>query len=93
MKILDRASNDDKLGWKEMLYIRNLKPSLKVQKDSQLSTLIIRNKKQEDSITKDFQKYLKKPKNSEINYRENTYIRLLYYISKHISRVISRDMT
>ena len=26
VKILDRASNDDKLCWKEMLYIRKLKP-------------------------------------------------------------------
>ena len=62
VKILDRASNDDKLCWKEMLYIRKLKPSLNVQKESQLFTLIIRNTKQEDSITKDFQKYLNNKK-------------------------------
>ena len=64
VKILDRASNDDKLGWKEMLYIRKLKPSLNIQKDSQLFTLIIRKSKQEDSLTKDFQKNLKKSKKS-----------------------------
>ena len=62
IKILDRASNDNKLSWKEMLYIRKYNPSLNVQKDSQLFTLIIRNTKQEDSITRDFQKYSKKKK-------------------------------
>jgi hypothetical protein len=62
IKILDRTSNDNKLSWKEMLYIRKYNPSLNVQKDSQLFTLIIRNTKQEDSITRDFQKYSKKKK-------------------------------
>ncbi len=52
IKILDRASNDDKLVWKEMLYIRKYNPSLNAQKESQLFTLIIRNTKQEDKRKK-----------------------------------------
>ncbi len=47
MKILDRASNGKKLELKEMLYIRKYKPSLNVQKDSQIFTFIIRNSKQD----------------------------------------------
>ena len=63
IKILDRASNDLKLSLKEMLYIRKLKPSLNKQLESELFTLIIRNTRQENSITRDIQKYLK-PKNN-----------------------------
>ena len=40
VKILDRASNGKKLKLKEMLYIRKFKPSLNVQKYSQLFTFI-----------------------------------------------------
>ena len=38
IKILDRASNDQKLVWKEMLHIRKLKPSLNSQINSKLHT-------------------------------------------------------
>ena len=63
IKILDRASNELKLQYKEMLFIRKLNPSLNKQTNSELFTLIIRNVQQETSITRDFQKYLKpKPK-------------------------------
>ena len=55
VKILDRASNDLKLQYKEMLYIRKLNPSLNKQTNSELFTLIIRNIQQENSITRDFQ--------------------------------------
>ncbi len=40
-----------KLELKEMLYIRKYKPSLNVQKDSQLFTFIIRNSKQQNDIS------------------------------------------
>ena len=60
IKILDRASNDLKLQYKEMLYIRKLN-----QMNSELFSLIIRNVKQDDSITKDIQKYLKKASNGK----------------------------
>ena len=46
-----------------MLYIRKLKPTLNKQKETELFTLIIRNDKMENSITRDIQKYLKKPNN------------------------------
>ena len=63
IKILDRASNELKLQYKEMLFIRKLNPSLNKQTNSEFFTLIIRNVQQETSITRDFQKYLKpKPK-------------------------------
>ena len=65
IKILDRASNDLKLQYKEMLYIRKLNPSLNRQMNSELFSLIIRNVKQDDSITKDIQKYLKKASNGK----------------------------
>jgi hypothetical protein len=57
--ILDRADSVKKLELKEMLYIRKLKPTLNKQKESELFTLIIRNVKMENSITRDIQKYLK----------------------------------
>ena len=63
--ILDRASNDLKLQYKEMLYIRKLNPSFNRQMNSELFSLIIRNVKQDDSITKDIQKYLKKASNGK----------------------------
>ena len=65
VKILDRASNGKKLELKEMLYIRKFKPSLNVQKDSQLFTFIIRNSKQVNDKTRDFQKYSKKKPNNQ----------------------------
>ena len=51
--ILDRADNSLKLAYKEMLYIRKLKPSLNKQLESELFTLIIRNVQLENSITRD----------------------------------------
>jgi hypothetical protein len=57
--ILDRADSVKKLELKEMLYIRKLKPTLNKQKESEIFTLIIRNVKMENSITRDIQKYLK----------------------------------
>ena len=59
VEILDRADTVKKLELKEMLYIRKLKPTLNKQKESELFTLIIRNVKMVDSITRDIQKYLK----------------------------------
>ena len=59
VEILDRASNDWKLQYKEMLFIRKLNPLLNKQTNSELFTLIIRNIQQENSITPDFQKYLR----------------------------------
>jgi hypothetical protein len=67
IKILDRAGNDLRLQYKEMLYIRKLNPSLNRQMNSELFTLIIRNLKQENSITKDIQKYLVKSKQQRLN--------------------------
>ena len=67
IKILDRAGNDLRLQYKEMLYIRKLYPSLNRQMNSELFTLIIRNLKQENSITKDIQKYLVKSKQQRLN--------------------------
>ena len=58
------VENGKKLELKEMLYIRKYKPSLNVQKDSQLFTFIIRNSKQENDKTRDFQKYSKKKQNN-----------------------------
>ena len=43
-----------------MLYIRKLKPTLNVQTDSELFTLIISNVQLESSITRDIQKYIQK---------------------------------
>jgi len=62
ISILDRASNDLKLQYKEMLYIRKFKPSLNKQENSELFTLIIRNVQLKTSITRDIEKYVtKKP--------------------------------
>jgi hypothetical protein len=61
VEILDRADTLRKLELKEMLYIRKLKPTLNKQLESELFTLIIRNVKLDTSITRDAQKYLKKP--------------------------------
>ena len=60
VEILDRANTPLKLSYKEMLYIRKLKPTLNVQKDSELFTLIISNVQLESSITRDIQKYIQK---------------------------------
>ena len=62
IKILDRASNQLKLQYKEMLYIRKMNPSINRQMNSSLFSLIIRNEKEKSSFTKDIQKYLNKPK-------------------------------
>ena len=63
IKILDRASSDLKLQYKEMLYIRKLNPSLNRQMNSELFSFVIRNAKKDSDITRDIQKYLK-PKNA-----------------------------
>ena len=63
VKILDRANTSLKLSYKEMLYIRKLKPSLNIQNESDLFTFIIRNTQQTNDFTRDDQKYLK-PKNN-----------------------------
>ena len=63
IEILDRASSDLKLQYKEMLYIRKLNPSLNRQMNSELFSFVIRNAKKDSDITKDIQKYLK-PKNT-----------------------------
>ena len=57
VEILDSADNDNKLCWKEMLYIRQHKPT-----HDELFTLIIRNVQLESSITKDIKKYFKTTK-------------------------------
>ena len=63
VEILDRADTTRKLEYKEMLYIRKLKPTINKQTEGELFTLIIRNVKLESSIERDIQKYLKKPNN------------------------------
>ena len=57
VQILDRADSSLKLSYKEMLYIRKLKPSLNKQLESELFTLIIRNVQLENSITREKQNY------------------------------------
>ena len=67
VEILDRADTIRKLELKEMLYIRKLKPTLNKQLESELFTLIIRNVKLDNSITRDTQKCLKK--NLQTNFK------------------------
>ena len=62
VKILDRADNDSQLQLKEMLHIRNLAPTLNVQDESTLFTLIIRNAQKKTDLTNDRQKYARKNK-------------------------------
>ena len=62
VQIIDRADSSLKLSYKEMLYIRKLKPSLHKQVESELFTLIIRNVQLENSITRDKQNYFIKSK-------------------------------
>ena len=61
VEILDRADRLKKLEYKEMLYIRKLKPTLNIQ------VLIIRNVQLDNSITRDAQKYLNKKNNNRKN--------------------------
>jgi hypothetical protein len=68
VEILDRADTTRKLEYKEMLYIRKLKPTINKQTEGELFTLIIRNIKLESSMERDIQKYLKKPTNK--NYKK-----------------------
>ena len=63
VEILNSADTTRKLEYKEMLYIRKLKPTINKQTEGELFTLIIRNVKLESSIERDIQKYLKKPNN------------------------------
>ena len=65
VEIIDRADSLRKLEYKEMLYIRKLKPQLNKQIESELFTLIIRNVQLENSITRDFQKNLNKNNNKQ----------------------------
>ena len=65
VKILDRANTVKKLELKAMLYIRELKPSLNKQLESELLTLIIRNVKLVNSITSDAQRYHNKKINNQ----------------------------
>ena len=65
IEILDRASNDRKLQYKEMLYIRKLNPTLNRQMNSELFTFVIRNSKKDSDFTNDIQKYLNKNKNTK----------------------------
>ena len=62
IEILDRARNDRKLQYKEMLYIRKLNPTLNRQMNSDLFTFVIRNSKNDSDFTSDIQKYLNKNK-------------------------------
>ena len=62
IEILDRANNDRKLQYKEMLYIRKLNPTLNRQMNSDLFTFVIRNSKNDSDFTSDIQKYLNKNK-------------------------------
>ena len=64
IEILDHASNDRKLQYKEMLYIRKLNPTLNRQMNSELFTFVIRNSKKDSDFTTDIQKYLNKNKNT-----------------------------
>ena len=52
-EIIDRANNDLKLSYKEMLHIRKSKPTLNTQESSELFTLIIRNFQLDNAITRD----------------------------------------
>ena len=65
VEILDRADSLKKLEYKEMLYIRKLKPTLNKQVESELFTLIIRNVQLDNSITRDAQKYLNNNKKKQ----------------------------
>ena len=65
VEILDRADSLKKLEYKEMLYIRKLKPTLNKQIESELFTLIIRNVQLENSVTRDVQKHLNKQKSKQ----------------------------
>ena len=63
VEIIDTASNDLKLQWKEMIHIRTKKPSFNVQENSELFTLIIRNALKTSDKTRDIQNYIGKNKN------------------------------
>jgi hypothetical protein len=60
VEILDRADTTRKLEYKEMLYIRKLKPTINKQTEGELFTLIKRNIKLESSMERYIQKYRKK---------------------------------
>ena len=71
VQILDRANTELKLQYKEMLYIRKLRPQQNKQIESELFTLIIRNVQLENSIIRDFQKNLIKNKNKSNSNKNN----------------------
>ena len=77
-KILDRTNTYFKLVYKEMLYIRILKPSLNIQNVSDLLTLIFRNYQQKYYFTRDIKKYLK-PKDTNTNRKK--FFKLFNYLN------------
>ena len=87
IEILDRASNDLKLSLKEMLYIRKLKPKLNKQLELELFTLIIRNVRQENSITRDIQKYLKNNNNNKKYKKWEEFLKHNFYFYYHMTRI------
>ena len=56
VEILDRADTTRKLEYKEILFIRKLKPTINKQTEGELFTLIMRNVKLESSMERDIQK-------------------------------------
>ena len=64
VEILDRADRQWQTTPVKMLHIRNLAPTLNVQDDSTLFTLIIRNAQKKTDKTNDKQKYVSKKSNA-----------------------------
>ncbi len=62
VKILDKADTLQKLDWKEMMYIRELNPTLNIQNESDLFTLVIGNIQKSTDRTRSFEKYSGKNK-------------------------------
>jgi hypothetical protein len=60
LKIIDRASNDTKLVWKEMLHIWKLQPSLNKQMNQELFTFIIPKALKPDDKLRDGENYFTK---------------------------------
>ena len=58
-EIIDKANNDLKLSYKEMLHIRKQKSTLNARENSELFTLITRNVQLDNAITRDAEKYNK----------------------------------
>ncbi len=56
VEILDCADTTRKFEYKEILFIRKLKPTINKQTEGELFTLIMRNVKLESSMERDIQK-------------------------------------